>query len=79
MHKYERQCWNCGSHDIEDKGSHVQCRSCEATWNYVPTLGFDPLAEHGFYLENAGGVKMGRMQRPSKSVSRAAAKARVQK
>jgi len=79
MHKYERQCWSCGSQDMEDKGSYFQCRHCGATWNYVPQLGFDPLAANGFYLKDAEGTILGRMKRPSKSVSRAAAKARAQK
>ncbi len=77
--KYERQCWNCGSLDIENKGDYVQCRACGATWNYVPVSGPDPLAAHGFYLQDASGKRLGRRRSPSKSVSRAATKARVQK
>ena len=77
--KHERQCWSCNSLDMEDKGDHVRCRACGATWNYVPVLGPDPLAAHGFYLQSPDGERIGRMRSPSKSVSRAAAKARVQK
>lgn len=77
--KYERQCWSCNSLDLEDKGTHVQCRACGATWNYVPTLDDDPLAEHGFYLPSPFGELLGKMRRPSKSAFRAAAKARGQK
>lgn len=35
-HKYERQCWSCGSRDMENKGPFVQCRACGATWNEIP-------------------------------------------
>lgn len=37
-HKYERKCWYCGSRDMENKGSYVQCRSCGATWNETPVI-----------------------------------------
>lgn len=42
-HKYERQCWNCNSRDMEDMGDHVKCRSCGATWNYIGELKDSPV------------------------------------
>ena len=38
-HKYERQCWSCGSKDMEPDGRGVRCRSCGATWNEPPRSG----------------------------------------
>lgn len=75
----KEQCWNCGSRVMQDKGSYVQCGNCLATWNYVPVLAADPLSPNGFYLKDANGTVLGRMRKLSKSVSRAAAKARRQK
>jgi len=38
-HKYERQCWSCQGKDLENMGRYVKCRSCGATWNYIPKSG----------------------------------------
>jgi len=77
--KCERKCWSCGSLDMEEKGTYVQCRACGATWNSVPSLGPDPLADHGSYLLSSGGERLTRVRHPSKSVLRAASKARALK
>jgi 5-methylcytosine-specific restriction endonuclease McrA len=38
-----KQCWNCGSKDLEDMGDHVKCRDCGATYNDVPAPGSSPV------------------------------------
>jgi len=38
-HKYERQCWYCGSTDMQDMGNYALCRKCGATWTKVPAVG----------------------------------------
>ncbi len=43
--KYERQCWGCQGKDLEDMGAYVKCRSCGATYNYVPKPGNYPITE----------------------------------
>lgn len=42
-HKYERQCWYCGSKHMERLPNYAQCRDCGATWNVVPKLRPVPL------------------------------------
>jgi len=37
-HKYERQCWHCGSKNMEKLTNYVKCRDCGATWNITPHL-----------------------------------------
>jgi len=77
--KYESQCWYCGSQDIERLQDYVSCRSCGGTWNEVPKSAFDPMAEHGSYLKDNEGYRVGKIRHPSESAFRAAAKARAQK
>jgi len=76
---YSKKCWCCGGFKLEDKGTYVQCRACGATWNFVPSLGFDPLTDLVHYSKNREGVILVRARQPSKSAFRAAAKARAQK
>lgn len=42
--KYERQCWNCDSKNLEKLANHVKCRDCGATFNVVPEF---KKASHG--------------------------------
>ncbi|MBA7677096.1 hypothetical protein ES703_85344 [subsurface metagenome] len=42
-HKHERQCWYCGSHNMEHLTNHVRCRDCGATFNVLPDLGPSPV------------------------------------
>lgn len=52
---YSKECWNCAGNLMENKGEYVQCRSCGATWNYVPKLGppiiFEVIDKFGFPVE----------------------------
>lgn len=73
---YTKQCWSCGKVTMEPRGDFYQCSSCGATWNELPTSDFSPLAEHGFYLKDNEGTVLTRAQRPSKTVTRRASKAR---
>lgn len=58
MPDYTKVCWYCGKRDMEVKGTYFQCRSCGATWNDVPSLGPDPLADHGYYVKDTNGTTL---------------------
>jgi len=76
MHKYERQCWSCGSRDMVDGGSFAQCGKCGATWNELPLGGSSPIT---IVDEETGGApRSGKLTRarPSSTVQRRSARAR---
>ncbi len=75
---YERQCWNCDSRDMEDKGAYIQCRACGATWNEVPKPGWQELEPGNVELLLSSGPIKFRAKHPSASVKRRAAAARAQ-
>ena len=75
-HKYERECWSCGSTEMENKGIYVACRSCGASWCALPqpaapvsTLEHD----NGLSPKHHKGIKTAS---PSGATKRRAAKAR---
>ncbi len=72
-------CWSCSRETVKAKGNYYQCSSCGATYNTLPKPGFSPLADHGSYLQDAQGTVLTRVQRPSKTVTRRASKAREKK
>lgn len=75
-HKYERQCWNCGSKDMEKLANHVRCRSCGATWNVVPELHKIPVINEVIINITPGGPIKVLGGRPSGNVAGRAARAR---
>ena len=77
--KYERQCWYCGSKNMERLSNHVKCLDCGATWNVVPKLG-QHSAEPGnaIHIRNGEPVPQ-RSQHPTKTLQRRAAIARRKK
>ena len=73
--KYERQCWSCGSRDMEDLGDYVKCRKCGATWNEVNQLG-GPVVEPGNVIVQVGeDLVKRRAKHPTGGVKRRAAQA----
>lgn len=62
------ECWNCGAEMIsrEDDRHHpyLLCPQCGATHTEVPELGPDPLADHGYYIKDESGVRVGRARSP---------------
>ena len=76
--KYERICWSCGSNHLELDSRGVKCLDCGATWNYVPVLRDGVIENYGSILAALKEHREPPIARPSKSVSRAAAKARAQ-
>lgn len=44
-HKHERQCWDCGSKNMEKLDSYVKCRDCGATWNDISALKAAPMTK----------------------------------
>lgn len=77
--KYKKKCWSCGSRDMENKGSYVQCRKCGATWCGIPSS--DSLAGEGQRMVHRTdkGQKVTTSATPSKRAIRDAAKARLDK
>lgn len=75
-HEFERQCWSCGSKDLEKLEDYVKCRSCGATWNYVGELG-RPVVKPGNVILKVGEdrVKL-RAKHPTGGVKHRAARAR---
>ena len=43
MSDYQKQCWYCGSNQLEKKDGYVQCANCGATYNDVPSLSSPPI------------------------------------
>lgn len=76
-HKYESQCWSCGSKDMEHQSTHVKCRSCGATWNYVPQEGAVVIILERDFALGAKGKSSAKSARPSGIISRKAARARA--
>ena len=75
-HKYERQCWYCGSKDLEDLGEYVKCRKCSATWNDLPKGGASPVTERRDLGLEDYGVQRFLSPSPSDASARRAARAR---
>lgn len=75
-HKYERQCWSCGSRDMEKFPDHVRCRSCGATWNEIPDPVSLPMTVIANETRRAPGARRFSHARPSGTVQRQAARAR---
>lgn len=76
-HKYERQCWNCGSKNMEKLTNHVRCRDCGATWNFVPDVHLSPVAMDEYNVGTREKPIKVTESRPSGQVSRRAARARA--
>jgi hypothetical protein len=41
--RYERECWNCHSRNMVNRGDYVLCQKCGATWRYIPKLAEYPI------------------------------------
>lgn len=63
MKDYTKQCWFCNYVTMIDKGGYYLCSSCGATWNPVPRLGPDPLADSDYILKSEAGVRLVRARR----------------
>ena len=75
-HKYERQCWSCGSKNMEKDERGAQCQDCGATWNPVPSMGSGASTEKRDYTLGGYGVSSKTSGSPSGTVQRRAARAR---
>ncbi|MBA7582393.1 hypothetical protein ES708_24321 [subsurface metagenome] len=78
-HKYERQCWSCGSKNMERFTDHVKCRDCGATWNAVPTMGIPPIVEVSGKAEMGSSFDSASRFRPHGALARSRARKRDQK
>jgi DNA-directed RNA polymerase subunit RPC12/RpoP len=76
-HKYGRQCWNCGSKNMERLANHVRCRDCGATWNVVPKVHAIPVLDEVTELVTRAGRVRVKGFRPSGTVRRRASRARA--
>jgi len=74
------KCWNCDSEMVArvDDNNHPygSCPKCGATNTELPKIDFSPLASQGFILRNSEGSILTHAQRPSKTVTRRASRAR---
>ena len=73
---YKKHCWYCGSQDIEEKGSYVQCCRCGASWNDLPELAASPVTEKRNYALSPKGSRAVKNGSPSGYITWRAAKAR---
>lgn len=78
-HKYESQCWNCGSRNMERLPTYVKCRDCGTTFNEVLTPGYPVVLEVSGKKEM--GTDSGRetRYRPHGALARSVARKRGQK
>lgn len=75
--KYERQCWSCGSKDMERDDRGVHCQSYGATWNDLPEPSRSPFTtERDDFLSVPGELRVEK-SRPSVTVQRRATAARA--
>ena len=75
-HKYERQCWNCGSRNMERLTNHVRCRDCGATWNFIPDVHLSPMQSDVEFIQGKTGRVKVEKGRPAGNVPRRATRAR---
>ena len=75
-HKYERQCWNCGSKNMKKFTNHVKCQDCGATWNVVPDVHQTPVLSEVDVVRGETGKVETEKGKPSSQVARRAARAR---
>lgn len=73
--KYERECWSCGSQDLEPMDYGARCRSCGATWCKPLISVGSALADHDSYIRNNSGDVIRKIHRPSASATRRTATA----
>lgn len=74
--KYERQCWSCGSKDMEKDARGVRCQSCGATWNPQTSPMDTGVTSHRDYAISEKGAKRVATGSPSVIAQRRAARAR---
>lgn len=75
MKDYTKQCWSCGQVTMVNQGKYCLCSNCGATWNHVPPLGPDPLADSGYTLKSEAGVVLGHARR-ARPIRKSRARAR---
>lgn len=74
--KNERNCWSCGSKDLDNMGDHIKCRACGATWNELPHSGSDAIGEERDYVLSPEGSMTIKSGSPSSGIKRRASAAR---